>query len=244
MDYEGLKIPTHVGIIMDGNGRWAKERGMTRSQGHEAGFENLKKISKYIYSKGVKVLSIYAFSTENFKRSKEEVDFLMKLFEHKFKEYSNQMKKDNIKVVFSGKKAHPLPDAVIAVMKEIEEDTKDKTGGILNICVNYGGHLEIVEATKKISALVRDGKLSLEDITEESFSHYLFQDLPPIDFLIRTSGEVRISNFMLYQLSYAEMYFPSIYFPAFDEASFDDAILIYNKRDRRFGGIKDENTNH
>ena len=168
----------------------------------------------------------------------------MKLFEHKFKEYSNQMKEDNIKVVFSGKKAHPLPDAVIAVMKEIEEDTKDKTGGILNICVNYGGHLEIVEATKKISALVRDGKLSLEDITEESFSHYLFQDLPPIDFLIRTSGEVRISNFMLYQLSYAEMYFPSIYFPAFDEASFDDAILIYNKRDRRFGGIKDENTNH
>ncbi len=244
MDYKDLKIPNHVGIIMDGNGRWAKERGMSRSKGHEAGFENLKKLSEYIYSKGVKVLSIYAFSTENFKRSKQEVDFLMNLFENKFKEYSNRLKEKNVKIVFSGKKEAPLPNGVIRIMNEIEEDTKDRTDGILNICINYGGHLEIVEATKKISALVRDGKLSLDDITEENFYHYLFQDLPPIDFLIRTSGEIRISNFMLYQLSYAEMYFPKIYFPAFDEDCFDEAILAYNKRDRRFGGIKDENTNH
>ena len=242
MNYEGLKIPFHVGIIMDGNGRWAKERGMTRSQGHEAGFENLKKLSEYIYAKGVKVLSVYAFSTENFKRSKQEVDFLMNLFEKKFKEYSELMKKRNVKIVFSGKKADPLPKSVIRIMKEI--DTKTNTNGILNICINYGGHLEIVEATKKISSLVQEGKLKIEDITEESFSHYLFQDLPPIDFLIRTSGEVRISNFMLYQLSYAEMYFPSIYFPAFDENCFDEAMLVYNKRDRRFGGVKDEDKNH
>lgn len=241
MNYEGLMIPNHVGIIMDGNGRWAKERGMTRSQGHLAGYENLKKLSEYIFKKGVKVLSVYAFSTENFKRSKKEVDFLMHLFESKAKELSSLLSDKRVKIVFSGKKESPLPKQVIQCMEEIEDGTKDYKDRILNICINYGGHLEIVEATKKISALVRDGVLDLEDITEESFNHYLFQDLPPIDFLIRTSGEVRISNFMLYQISYAEMYFSKVYFPAFDMAEFDNAILIYNKRDRRFGGVKDEN---
>ncbi len=244
MNYEGLKIPNHVAIIMDGNGRWAKERGMTRSEGHKAGFSMLKKLTEYIFSRGIKVLSVYAFSTENFKRSKQEVNFLMNLFETKFKEYADIVKKKGIRVVFSGKKASPLPDKVIRIMQEIEEDTKENKVGILNLCVNYGGHLEIVEATKKICKLVQEGKLSLEEITEENFSHYLFQDLPPIDFMIRTSGEIRISNFMLYQLSYAEMYFSKVYFPSFDCQCFDDAILAYNKRNRRFGGIQDENENN
>ena len=244
MDYSILKIPTHVAMILDGNRRWAQERGMTRSQGHEHGFENLKKISEYIFDKGIKVLSVYAFSTENFKRSKEEVDFLMNLFILKFKQYRNQMNKKGIKIVFSGERKEPLPDKVIKVMNEVEESTKDNTRGILNICINYGGHSEIVSATKKICQLVSENKLSLDDITAESFSQYLYNDLPPVDLLIRTSGEVRISNYMLYQLSYAEMYFPKVYFPDFNEEEFDKAVVEYTKRERRFGGINYEDKNN
>ena len=240
MNEQNLKIPNHVAIILDGNGRWAKERGLSRSQGHKMGFENLKKIADYIFSKGIKVLSVYAFSTENFKRSKPEVDFLMNLFITKFKELKDEMKNQNIRIVFSGKKEAPLPNSVIQVIAEVEEETKDNTGGIFNICVNYGGHSEIVEATKKICTLVNNNQLAIEDITEENFEHYLFQDLPPVDFMIRTSGEMRISNFMLWQISYAELYFPKCYFPDFNEEEFDKALLEYTKRDRRFGSINNE----
>lgn len=240
MNEVNLKIPNHVAIILDGNGRWAKERGLSRSQGHEAGFENLKRIADYIYLKGVKVLSVYAFSTENFKRSKAEVDFLMNIFEYKFREYSDYMKEKNVKIVFSGKKLAPLPKGVIKTMEIVEEETKNNTGGILNICINYGGHSEIVEATKKISELVLNNELDIEDITEEKMSHYLFQDLPPVDLMIRTSGEIRISNFMLWQIAYAELYFPKCYFPDFNEMEFDNALYEYTKRDRRFGGINNE----
>lgn len=243
METNELNIPTHVAIIMDGNGRWAQKRGMVRSKGHEAGFETLRKLSDYILSKGVKVLSVFAFSTENFKRSKTEVDFLMNLFEFKSKEYFDYLKKKNIRVVFSGKKDAPLSKKVVEIMNNLEKDTANNTNGTLNICMNYGGHLEIVEATKKISSLVKEGKLEIEDITEENFGHYLFQDLPPIDFLIRTSGEYRISNFMIWQLSYAEFYFTDVYFPDFGEKEFDKALLEYNQRNRRFGGIKDETKN-
>ena len=240
MSEQVLKIPNHVAIILDGNGRWAKEKGLTRSQGHEAGFENLKKLSEYVFSKGIKVLSVYAFSTENFKRSKMEVDFLMNIFEKRFKEYSSIMKEKNIKIVFSGKKEAPLPDGVIRIMKEIEEETKDMTGGIFNICINYGARSEIVEATKKIGGMLKEGKINEDDITEEFFGKYLFHDLPDVDLMIRTSGEVRISNFMLWQISYAELYFPKCYFPDFNELEFDKALLEYTKRDRRFGSIKNE----
>ena len=240
MNEQNLKIPNHVAIILDGNGRWAKERGLSRSQGHKMGFENLKKLADYIFLKGIKVLSVYAFSTENFKRSKPEVDFLMNLFITKFKELKDEMKAQNIKIVFSGKKEAPLPNSVIQVIAEVEEETKDNTGGIFNICVNYGGHSEIVEATKKICTLVNNNQLAIVDITEENFEHYLFQDLPPVDFMIRTSGEMRISNFMLWQISYAELYFPKCYFPDFNEEEFDKALLEYTKRDRRFGSINNE----
>ena len=240
MNEQKLKIPNHVAIILDGNGRWAKEKGLNRSKGHEAGFENLKKLSEYIFSKGTKVLSVYAFSTENFKRSKVEVDFLMNLFESKFKELSNQLKEKNIKIVFSGKKASPLPDGVINIMNEMEEETKDNTEGIFNICINYGGRSEIIEATKNISRLVKENKISIEDITEENFNHYLFHDLPDVDLMIRTSGELRISNFLLWQISYAELYFPKCYFPNFNEVEYDKALVEYTKRDRRFGSINNE----
>ena len=230
-----LKIPNHVAIIVDGNGRWAKEKGLSRSQGHLKGFENIKTICPYIFKKGTKVLSLYVFSTENFKRSKEEVDYLMNLFVTMFEKESKYFKKNNIKVVFSGKD-EPLPKKVIESRDEITKLTKNNTGGILNICLNYGGRAEIVDATKKIIA----SGISQEELTEEVFSHYLYQDLPDIDFLIRTSGELRLSNFLLWQSSYAEFYFPKTYFPDFKEEEYDKALIEYTKRDRRFGAIKDK----
>lgn len=236
MDYSNLKVPNHVAIILDGNGRWAKERGLTRSMGHDAGFTNLKNISKYILSKGIKVLSVYAFSTENFKRSKDEVDYLMNIFTSKFKSCIKDFNKENIKVIFSGRDK-PLPNKVLKAMKELEEATKDNTKGILNICINYGGRSELVDTCKKIGKMVENKEISINDIDEELVSRNLYNDLPDVDLMIRTSGELRLSNFMLWQNSYAEFYFPKTYFPDFDEEEFDKAIIEYTKRDRRFGNI-------
>ena len=234
---ENLKIPYHVGIILDGNGRWATERGLKRSEGHKAGFETLKILSKYVFTRGVKVLSVFAFSTENFNRTKEEVDYLMNLFLKGFKSSIKEFNKNNIKVVFSGRK-EPLSDKVYKSMKSLEKETLNNTGGVLNICLNYGGQTEIVDTTKKLINDVLDGKLKTEDITPEIFMKNLYNDLPPMDFLIRTSGEIRVSNFMLFSLAYAEMYFPNTYFPDFKESEFDKALEEYTKRDRRFGKNK------
>ena len=234
---ENLKIPYHVGIILDGNGRWATERGLKRSEGHKAGFETLKILSKHVFTRGVKVLSVFAFSTENFNRTKDEVDYIMNLFLKGFKSSIKEFNKNNIKVVFSGRK-EPLSDKVYKSMKSLEKETLNNTGGVLNICLNYGGQTEIVDTTKKLINDVLDGKLKTEDITPEIFMKNLYNDLPPIDFLIRTSGEIRISNFMLFSLAYAEMYFPHTYFPDFKEDEFDKALEEYTKRDRRFGKNK------
>lgn len=236
MDYSNLKVPRHVAIILDGNGRWAKERGLTRSMGHDAGFTNLKNISKYILSKGIKVLSVYAFSTENFKRSQEEVSYLMNIFTSKFKSCIKDFNKESIKVIFFGRDK-PLPDKVLKAMKELEESTKDNTKGILNICINYGGRSELVDTCKKISKMVANKEIDVDDIDEELVSRNLYNNLPDVDLMIRTSGELRLSNFMLWQNSYAEFYFPKTYFPDFDEEEFDKAIIEYTKRDRRFGNI-------
>ena len=202
-------------------------------KGHDAGFKTLKKICKYALSRGVKVMSLYVFSTENFKRSKDEVDHLMDLFVLMFQKEKNFFIENDIKVVFSGADA-PLPKKVIKLRDKLAELTKDNKNGIVNICINYGGRREIVDATKKII----DEGIKSEDITEELFEKHLYQELPPVDLMIRTSGELRISNFLLWQLAYAEFYFPGILFPDFTEADFDDAILAYNKRDRRFGNAK------
>ena len=234
---ENLKTPYHVGIILDGNGRWATERGLKRSEGHKAGFETLKILSKHVFTRGVKVLSVFAFSTENFNRTKDEVDYLMNLFLKGFKSSIKEFNKNNIKVVFSGRK-EPLSDKVYKSMKSLEKETLNNTGGILNICLNYGGQTEIVDTTKKLINDVLDGKLKTEDITQEIFMKNLYNDLPPMDFLIRTSGEIRVSNFMLFSLAYAEMYFPNTYFPNFKESEFDKALEEYTKRDRRFGKNK------
>ena len=210
-----------------------KEKGKKRTDGHLAGHKNLKKIAKYILNKGTKYLSVFAFSTENFNRPQEEVDFLMNLFVDGFKKDKNYFNKENIKVVFSGR-LEKLNNDVINAMKELTELTKNNTLGTLNICLNYGGRAEIIDACNKI---INDDK---KNITEEEFAKYLYNDLPDIDFCIRTSGENRISNFMLWQLSYAELYFPKCYFPDFDEKEVDIALMEYTKRDRRFGTIKDE----
>ena len=240
MNYDNLKIPNHVAIILDGNGRWATEKKLSRSEGHKQGFETLKKISTYILHTGVKQLSVFAFSTENFKRSNEEVEFLMNLFVKKFESEGKYFNKNNVKVIFSGRREKPLPEKVVKTMEKMEETTKNNTGGILNICINYGGQSEIVDATKKIVQEIKENKINIEDINENTFKNYLYQNLEPIDLLIRTSGENRISNFMLWQASYSEFYFPSVYFPDFNEEEFYKAILEYNNRDRRFGGINYE----
>lgn len=237
---KNIKIPSHMAIILDGNGRWAKEKGMSRSKGHAAGFENLKKIVPYIFNKGINFLSVYAFSTENFKRSEQEVSFLMNLFIDKFENEKDFYMKENIKVIFSGKMAPPLPKKVQEVVIKLEELTKNNNGGTLNVCLNYGGHSEIIDAIKKIVS----NNIDLKEINEETFAKYLYKELPPIDFLIRTSGEYRISNFMLWQAAYAEFYFPTTYFPDFDEKEVDLALEVYTKRDRRFGGINDETKNN
>lgn len=231
------KVPNHVAIIMDGNGRWAQKRGLKRTKGHQKGATTLKKISEYVYDKKIKVLSVFAFSTENWKRDKEEVDYLMDLFLKAFKDNFEIVKKKGVKVIFSGVK-DKLSDKVIKAMEKMSEETKDNTNGIFNICLNYGGQDEIINAAKKISLDVKNDNINVSDINLSLFNKYLFNDLPPIDLLIRTSGEYRISNFMLWQMAYAELYFTDVLWPDFDEKEMDKAIESYNKRDRRFGSVK------
>ncbi len=231
------KMPNHVAIIMDGNGRWAQKRGLKRTKGHQKGAEVLKKISEYVYDKKIKVLSVFAFSTENWKRDKEEVDYLMDLFLKAFKDNFDAVKKKGVRVVFSGLK-DKLSDKVVKAMEKMSEETKNNNNGVFNICLNYGGQDEIVNASKKISEDVLNGNLSIDDINKDSFGKYLFNDLPPIDLLIRTSGEYRISNFMLWQMAYAEFYFPKTYFPDFTIDELKKSFLEYEKRDRRFGKVK------
>lgn len=233
------KVPNHVAIIMDGNGRWAQKRGLKRTKGHQKGADALKKISEYVYDKKIKVLSVFAFSTENWKRDKDEVDFLMDLFLKAFKDNFDAVKKKGVKVVFSGLK-DKLSDKVINAMNKMSEETKNNNNGVFNICLNYGGQDEIIDATKKISEDVLNGNLKVNDINKDSFSKYLFNDLPPIDLLIRTSGEYRISNFMLWQMAYAELYFTDTLWPDFDEKEMDKAIESFCSRDRRFGGVKEK----
>lgn len=221
-------VPNHIGIIMDGNRRWAKEKKKKTIEGHLAGANRIISLAKYIFDKGVKYLSIYAFSTENFNRSAEEVSYLMGLIIKFFNERVNELHDYNIKIVVSGLRDN-LSKEVLKCIDNVVDLTKDNTGGVLNVCLNYGGRREIVDAVNKI-------KEANVNITEETFGKYLYNDLPDLDYVIRTSGEERISNFMLWQISYAEFYFPKVYFPDFDEKEFDKALEIYNNRNRRFGG--------
>ncbi len=233
-----MKVPNHVAIIMDGNGRWAKERGMVRSEGHLEGSKTLEKLAIHAMDMGVKVLSVYAFSTDNFKRDKQEVDYLMNLIVKYFNTKFEKINKRGIKVVISGRKENLRRD-VIEAINNIQEKTKDNKEGILNICFNYGGQEEIVDAAIKLATDIKEG-LNVTNFKREDFYKYLYHDLPPIDLLIRTGGELRVSNFMLYQLSYSEFYFTNTYFPDFGKSEFNKALFMYENRDRRFGGINDK----
>lgn len=231
---DDIVLPNHVGIIMDGNGRWAKKRGLKRSFGHKKGAENLEKLLKHIFKLGIPYVSVYAFSTENFKRDINEVNYLMDLFVKYFTKKKKIFIKEELRVIFSGSKVG-LREDVLNGMNELEISTKDLTKGTFNICLNYGGRLEIIDAIKKIVSDVIDEKIDIDSINEDYVSKNMYQSLPDVDFVIRTSGEQRISNFMLWQSSYAEYYFPDTLFPDFTDKEFDKALLEYSKRNRRFG---------
>jgi undecaprenyl diphosphate synthase len=224
-------IPKHIAIIMDGNGRWAQNRHMPRFMGHREGAKRIKKIIKYAADSGVKYLSVYAFSTENWKRPQKEVDTLMEIFQKYLKAESKNMLKDNIRLIVTGRK-EGISSKLLTAIKEVEELTKNNDGLTFNICFNYGGRSEIIDAVNKII------ELGEKNITEENFKEFLYSDIPDPELVIRTSGEFRISNFLLWQLAYSEIYVTDVLWPDFDESEFDKAIENYNKRDRRFGGVK------
>ena len=233
-----LKIPTHLAIILDGNGRWAQKRGLVRMMGHKAGAKALKYIVNYAFSLGIKVLSVYCFSTENWKRDKEEVDYLFTLPVEYFSKYQDRLIANGTRVMFSGD-ISKLPTKTMLSCDSIALNTKKCKSNILNICLNYGAKDELVRATKLIASKVLNNEMSIEEIDESTIEKHLYtKDLPPVDLLIRTSNEKRISNFLLWQISYAELYFTKTHWPAFTKKELDKAILDYSKRDRRFGGVK------
>lgn len=230
-------LPEHVAIIMDGNRRWAKKNNLNTTQGHKEGAENLKRIAKFANKIGIKYLTVYAFSTENWKRSQEEVGAIMKLLKFYLLDFFN-WSDENIKINVLGRIAE-LPKDLKDQIHKIEEKTKNNTGLVLNICFNYGGRDEIVTATKNIAQKVLDGELKIEDINEKLFSNYLYTaNQPDPDLLIRTSGEERISNFLPWQISYSEFVFTDKFWPEYNEQEFLNSIQIYQKRTRRFGGNK------
>lgn len=230
-------LPEHVAIIMDGNRRWAKKNNLTTPQGHKEGAENLKRIAKFANQIGIKYMTAYAFSTENWKRSQEEVGAIMKILKFYisdfFKSYDS-----NIKIKVLGRMADLSQDLQDEI-KKVEEKTENSTGLILNICFNYGGRDEIVTATKKIAEKVLAGEVKIDDINENMVSNNLYTaGQPNPDLLIRTSGEERISNFLPWQIAYSEFVFTEKYWPEYNEEEFLKSIQIYQKRTRRFGGNK------
>lgn len=224
----------HLAIIMDGNGRWAKAQGKDRSYGHLKGSENMKQLALKASKLNIKVLTLYAFSTENWSRSEKEVNYLMRLPKMFFDSYMKEIQAHNIKVEFIGF-IDKLPKATQSVVNQAINETKNNTGMILNLAVNYGSQQEIVSAIKDYTADVLNGNRE-NDLDTDDFSNYLMtKNYPPVDLLIRTSGEYRLSNFLLWQISYSELYFTKIPFPDFDPKELEKAVLDYNQRHRRFG---------
>ncbi len=233
----GLIIPEHVGIIMDGNGRWAKKRALPRSVGHKFGAQNFRKITRYISKTGVKILTLYAFSTENWKRPLEEVSALMSLFKQYLVDSLTDFREDDIKVVFIGDK-NGFDKNLRKLIDESEEVAKDRKGMLLNIAMNYGSRDEILRSIKAIAEDVRNNRLNPENITLNDFESHLYTaGLPDPDLIIRTGGEFRLSNFLLYQSAYSEFYSTETLWPDFNEKEFDKAIIEFNQRNRRFGGV-------
>lgn len=227
------KIPNHIAIILDGNGRWAQKRGLPRNLGHRQGVDTLVKIVRCCSEIGIKNLTVYAFSTENWNRPEQEVNYLMNLLEEYFIGLDKKLRKRNIKLKVIGEKTR-LSDKLINIINEVQENTKNNTGMIFNIAFNYGSKDEIIHAVK---SMVNDNVL----ITKENFDKYLYtSESGNVDLLIRTSGEQRISNFLLWQIAYAEFYFTDVHWPDFKESELEKALEAYQNRDRRFGGLKDE----
>lgn len=230
-------LPVHIGIIMDGNGRWAKKRGLPRKAGHSAGAKTFRKITRYCSDIGIKYLTVYAFSTENWKRPEDEVRSLMKLFKSYLEEALADFKDDSIVVKFIGDKA-PFDEALRNLMIENEESSKDRDGMVLNIAMNYGSRDEIVRAVKNICNDVQSGAVLTENIDEQLISDYLYTNgQPDPDLIIRPSGEYRISNFLLWQSAYTEFVIMNKLWPDFETSDLDEAIKIYSQRNRRYGGV-------
>ena len=229
-------LPKHIAIIMDGNRRWAKDKGLTTREGHRAGADALENIAKYCNEIGIKYLTVYAFSTENWKRSKTEVSALMAILRLHINSFLKETNKQNIKIKLAGDISNLSKSLQTSITKAIEE-TKNNTGLTLNIAFNYGGRPELIKAIKKIAEDVKENKINVEDINEELISNNLYTaGQPDPDLLIRTSKELRTSNFLPWQLVYTEFYFPDKHWPEFGKEDLLEAIKVYQKRNRRFGG--------
>ena len=230
----------HLAVIMDGNGRWAKKRGLPRTKGHEEAFNRIIEIFDYCKDYDIEVVSLYAFSTENWKRPKAEISFLFKYLEIFFKREIDRIMKDKTKIIVSGD-ISKLPEKTRKTTEKAIEMTKNNKGMVLNICLNYGGKEELTRAAKLIAQEVKDGKLKIEDINEQVMENHLYTaGLPNVDLMIRTSGEIRTSNFLPWQIAYAEYVFTPVYFPDFKRKEFVDCLIEFNKRNRRYGGLDSE----
>lgn len=235
------KIPKHIGIIMDGNGRWAKKRLKPRVFGHKAGMDALQEVTIAASDLGVKVLTVYAFSTENWSRPEDEVNFIMNLPVEFFDKYVPELNKNNVRIQMIGE-THRLPEATLTALNKAIETTRRNSGLILNFALNYGGRAEITLAVRNIAQDVLDANLNPGDITEDLIANYLMTDHLPYlyrdpDFIIRTSGELRLSNFLPWQSAYSEFYFTPILWPDFKQEQLIEALEEYNRRQRRFGGV-------
>ncbi len=233
-------LPQHIAIILDGNGRWAKKRGLPRTAGHQEGAMNVREITKICANIGVKALTVYAFSTENWKRPEEEVKFLMKLPIKFFNDFAPELIENDIRLKVIGN-VEDLPKDLQKKVLEITEMTQNNKKMTLTIALNYGSRDEIKQAVQQIATDVLDHQLKVEEISEDLIDRYLMTyDLPPLDLMIRTSGELRISNYLLWQLAYAELYFTSIVWPDFKEQQLYEALFDYQSRQRRFGGLSEK----
>lgn len=233
----------HVAIIMDGNGRWAKKRGLPRTLGHKEACNRIVEIFDYCVDYDIKVVSFYAFSTENWKRPKSEIKFLFQYLEIFFKREIDKIMKDGTRIIVSGD-ISKLPPKTRKTTEEAIEKTKNNKNYVMNICLNYGGKEELTRAAKLIAEEVKEGKLALEDINEQVMENHLYTaGLPNVDLMIRTSGEVRTSNFLPWQIAYAEYVFTPVLFPDFKRKEFVDCLIEFNKRNRRYGGLDNEKDN-
>lgn len=244
MDIDMNNLPKHIAIIMDGNRRWAKDRGLSTKEGHKAGSKNLEHIASFCNKLGIKYLTVYAFSTENWKRSADEVAALMLIMKANLDAFSRRVDTENIRIKVLGDLENKVSPALRKSIEKAVDKTKNNTGLTLNIAFNYGGRLELVNAMKKIAKKVKKGELDIDAIDEDTISNHLYTaGMPEPDLMIRTSKELRLSNFLPWQLVYTEFYFPDVHWPAFDENELLKAIQLYQSRNRRFGGRPDENPN-